>query len=168
MKYLSENGIKLLKQLEGLSLHAYPDPATKNDPIKKGEPWTIGYGHTGGVKPNQVITAAEANVLLSADLVKVENAVNKLVMAPLNQNQFDALVIFCYNVGIGNKGFGGSTMLRMLNSRDYRGAAEQFIRLKPNTKGLNASDYMGWIYAGDKPLLINRRKVEKALFLKPV
>lgn len=146
MKYLSENGIKLLKNLEGLRLQAYQCSAGR---------WTIGYGHTGGVKAGDVITQAQAEVLLTADLVRFESAVNKLVKAPLNQNQFDALVIFCFNVGFGNDGFGGSTMLKLLNGRDYKGAAGQFTK---------------WCYAAGAICegLYNRRVKERDLFLKPV
>ena len=139
---ISQHGIDLIKRFEGCSLKAYRCPAGV---------LTIGYGHTNKVLADDVITQEEAETLLKKDLIIHCNNVSKLVRAPLNQNQFDALVSFEYNVGYGN--FSGSSLLRLLNARDYKGAAEQFDR---------------WIYAGKTVLqgLVNRRKAEKELFLK--
>ncbi len=143
---LSENGTKLIKKYEGCRLKAYKCP--------RGV-WTIGYGHTNNVRPDDVITQDEAEELFKQDVKVFENAVNRLIKVKLNQNQFDALVIFTFNVGYGDKGLGGSTLLKLLNRGDYIGAAGQFER---------------WIYSNKKPCegLKKRRKIEKELFLKPV
>ena len=92
----SQKGIDLIKKYEGCRLHAYK-------PIPTEVCWTIGYGHYGSdVTPNMVITQAQAEQLLAVDLQKYENAVQKYVGFPLNQDQLDSLVSFAYNCGIGN------------------------------------------------------------------
>lgn len=141
---VSETGIQLIKNFEGCVLNAYKCPAGV---------WTIGYGHTSGVKEGQTITKAQAEELLIQDLRPFEIGVNNLVNVPLNQNQFDALVSFCYNLGTGN--LKKSTLLKLLNKGDYNGAAEQFDR---------------WVYAGGEKLngLVKRRSAEKKLFLSKV
>jgi len=140
----SPKGIALIKSAEGLRLKAYPDPGTG------GLPWTIGYGSTAGVTQNMVITEAQAEQMLAADLVRFERIVERLMRVPLNQGQFDALVSFTYNVGEGN--FTKSTLLRKVNAGNTAGAAEQFSR---------------WVNAGGKvlPGLVKRRAAERALFL---
>ena len=88
----SPAGIELIKDFEGLRLEAYPDPGTG------GDPWTIGYGHTGPeVKPGLIISIEQAGALLKEDLVKFEEAVERLITVGLNQHEFDALVSFTYN-----------------------------------------------------------------------
>lgn len=141
---VSTNGIELIKQFEGCSLKAYKCPAGI---------WTIGYGHTNGVKEGQAITKAEAENLLKQDLTRFERVINNVIKVNLNQNQFDALVSFSYNIGTG--ALKNSTLLKLLNNEDYKGAAEQFDK---------------WVYAGGKKLagLIKRRTAEKELFLKPI
>ncbi|KMN76189.1 muraminidase [Chromobacterium sp. LK11] len=141
---ISANGVKLIQQFEGLRLKAYQDAVGV---------WTIGYGHTGpDVTPGLVITQAQADALLARDLSRFEAGVTRLVQVPLNQNQFDALVSFSYNLGLGS--LQNSTLLRLLNQRDYAGATAQFPR---------------WNKAGGKvlPGLTRRRAAEQALFLKP-
>jgi lysozyme len=96
----SNKGIELIKHFEGLRLNAYRD--------SRGT-WTIGYGHTGGVKSGDVITEREADELLARDLETAEDAVNEQNLS-LSQNQFDALVSFVFNVGTAN--FGRSTLLK--------------------------------------------------------
>ena len=104
---MSENGKRILKNFEGLKLCAYRCTSGI---------WTIGYGHTGiTVKSGDIITEAAANEFFEQDIKFFENAVNTLVTVKLNQNQFDALVSFCFNVGIGKEGFAGSTMRILLN-----------------------------------------------------
>ena len=142
----SKNGIQLIKQFEGCRLKAYKCPANV---------WTIGIGHTETVngKPiveGMTITELMAETLLTIDLQKFENAINTLVKKSLTQNEFDALVSFVFNVGIG--AFRNSTMLRLLNQGNISEAALQFQR---------------WNKAGGKVLkgLTRRRLAEKTLFL---
>jgi lysozyme len=140
-------GLALIKSYEGLRLDAYLDTG--------GIP-TIGYGHTSAagdpiVIMGQKITEAKANEILKKDVRKFESAVIRLVKVPLSQNQFDALVCFCYN--IGEVELSRSTLLRMLNAKDYKGAADQFPRWnKDNGVVLNG--------------LVKRRAAERDLFLK--
>lgn len=136
------NGLTLIKQFEGLRLQAYKCPADR---------WTIGYGHTADVSANDVITEAQAISLLCQDVAESERAVNQYVHVPLTKNQFDALVSFVFNLGVGN--FRTSTLLKKLNAGDDNGAAQEFGR---------------WIHAGGKALpgLVRRREAERALFLK--
>jgi lysozyme len=137
---ISPNGIKFIKLEEGLSLTSYLCPARV---------WTVGYGHTRHARSGMKITEAEAEGLLYADLVAFERAVNELVQVPLNQDQFDALVSFVFNVGVS--AFSKSTLLKLLNQGEYAAAKEQFAR---------------WNKAGGEvsPGLINRRRRESALF----
>lgn len=86
----SQNGIDLIKQFEGCRLTAYRCPAGV---------WTIGYGHTENVKEGQTITQIFAETLLRADLTKYEQKVAKYNRYCWNQNEFDALVSFAYNLG---------------------------------------------------------------------
>lgn len=139
---MKTKNLDIIKLHEGLHLDAYlPTP---NDVP------TIGYGHTKGVKLGQRITVLQANQFLQEDIAWAEDAVNSLVKVRLNQNQFDALVSFVFNIGA--TAFEKSTLLRLLNSGDYTGAANQFPRWnKQNGKVLNG--------------LTKRRKEEQALFL---
>lgn len=114
---ISPQGLEAIKRHEGVRLTAYPDPGSG------GEPWTIGYGHTGGVKKGQTITQAEADAFLAEDIKRFEDAVNRL--APkTNQGQFDALVSFAFNLGEGN--LAKSTLLKKHNAGDYAGAQAEF------------------------------------------
>ena len=115
---LSQRGIDLIKQFEGYSSKAYPDPATG------GAPWTIGYGTTKGVKPGMVITAEQAEKMLRDDVAKFESGVSALLKVPTTQGQFDAMVSLAYNIGLGN--FGKSTLLKKHNAKCYQCAAGQF------------------------------------------
>lgn len=139
-------GINLIKEFEGCRLTAYKCPAGV---------WTIGYGHTGtvdgkAVSSGMTITAAKATELLKADLSKYEAAVNSYVTVPINQNIFDALVSFSFNVG--SNALKSSTLLKKLNSKDYNGAAAEFPK---------------WNKAGGTVLngLVRRRKAEQELFV---
>lgn len=116
---LSQRGIDLIKQFEGYSSKAYPDPATG------GAPWTIGYGTTNGVKPGMIITAEQAEKMLRDDVARFESGVSSLIAAPATQGQFDAMVSLAYNIGLGN--FGKSTLLKKHNARCYTCAAVQFL-----------------------------------------
>lgn len=139
---ISSKGVSLIKQLEGLELKAYKDSVGV---------LTIGYGSTGPhVTVGMTITESQAETLLKKDLSRFEKGVDDLVTVPLNQNQFDALVSFSFNLGLGN--LKSSTLLRKLNSLDYIGAANEIPR---------------WDKAGGKILkgLTRRRLAEKELFL---
>lgn len=141
----SQNGQVLIEKFEGLRLTAYQDMVGV---------WTIGYGHTGpDVKPGLVISQQQAVQLLINDLARFNNGVNALVTVKLNQNQFDALVSFSYNLGLGS--LQNSTLLRLLNAGNFQAAADQFPR---------------WDRAGGKEVagLLARRNAERALFLTPV
>lgn len=138
----SKNGREAIKLFEGLRKTAYKCPAGV---------WTIGYGHTGpDVVEGLTITTQRAEVLLLKDLIKFEKGVQELVKVPLTQGQFDALVSFTYNLGLGS--LRSSTLLRLLNSRKYKEAANEFDK---------------WVYAGNRKLegLVRRRRKEKEMFL---
>lgn len=134
----SQNGIDLIKRHEGLRLAAYLCPA--------GVP-TIGYGHTKGVKLGQVITEAEAEQLLQEDLKTSEREIAGL---NVNQNQFDALVSFVFNVGAGN--FRSSTLLRR-------------VRFNPDDRDIE-NQFRRWVYANGRvlPGLVRRRNDESKLY----
>lgn len=137
----SDNGRAFIRAREGVKLAAYQDG---------GGVWTIGYGHTRGVKQGQVINHEQADEFLDNDLRQVESCISERVTVPLNQNQFDALVSFVFNVG--RQAFSDSTLLKKLNEGNYRAAADQFTR---------------WVYDNDKFVqgLYNRRVAERDLFL---
>lgn len=141
---ISASGLALLKGHEGLSLVAYLDT---------GGVWTIGYGHTKGVKEGDACTPDQAVAWLDEDADDAELCILMHVIVPLTQNQYDALVSFVYNVGNGS--FIGSTLLRKLNAHDYTGAADQLKR---------------WIHDNGKIIngLVARREDERALFMTGV
>ena len=114
---ISSNGIDLIKHYEGCETEAYLCPANV---------WTIGYGHIKGVKEGDVITEQQAHDMLVEELEEYEGYVNTKVTVDLNQDQFDALVSWVYNLGSGN--FTSSTLLKVLNSGDYAGVPEQILR----------------------------------------
>lgn len=116
-RQIGAKGFALIKSFEGLRLKAYPDPGTG------GEPWTIGYGHTGGVKPGDVITEAVADAFLMEDIGRFERAVNRLCPVT-TQNQFDALVSFTFNLGEGN--LEKSTLRKLHNQGKYAEARQEF------------------------------------------
>lgn len=137
-------GLDLIKSFEGLKLQSYKCPA---------DVWTIGYGSTGkDIGPGMTWTTVQAEERLAKDLVKFELAVQHMLTVAVNENQFSALVCFCYNIGEG--ALGKSTLIKMLNAGDA-GAADQFLR---------------WNKAGGKELagLTRRRVAERDLFNKPV
>ncbi|KAA1194837.1 lysozyme [Photorhabdus heterorhabditis] len=138
---ISEKGLKKLKIYEGCSLTAYLCPARV---------WTIGYGHTRGVKPGDAITDEQATQFLLEDLAPVYLTIESNVKVPLTQGQFDALCSFIFNCGAG--AFVRSTLLKKLNACDYKGAANEFMR---------------WNQAGGRilPGLDARRASERTMFL---
>lgn len=138
---ISENGLKLIEQFEGLRLTAYK--ATRRDKY-----YTIGYGHYGAdVKQGMTITEAQAEAYLRQDVAEAESAVNKYSGYGWNQNQFDALVSFAYNVG---------SVDHLTNHG------------KRSIEGISAkiSEY---VYSGGVKLegLVRRRAAEKTLFDTP-
>lgn len=142
---ISTAGINIIKEFEGLSLKAYPDPGSG------GAPWTIGYGHTGPeVQPGLEISLDYAEQLLRRDIAQFEVAVNALVKVEITQSQFDALVSFTYNVGAST--LGHSTLLYVLNLGNYLVAADQFPEY------VHASGHV-------LPGLVRRRDEERTLFL---
>lgn len=144
LKQINPEGLKLLVAFEKCELTAYDDG---------GGVWTIGYGHTGDdVFPEMTISQTEAEELLSGDLEKFQSFVEDAVEVQLNDNQFSALVCFCFNVGPGTEGFGGSTLLRLLNEGDSQGAANQF----PVWNKVDGEPWLG---------LTRRRLAERSLFL---
>jgi lysozyme len=148
IRRISSKGIELIKHFEGLH-RVLPDGRIQSYKDVVGV-LTIGYGSTGRhVKEGMTITREEAEDLLLKDLDKFEKGVSKLVKVKLNQNQFDALVSFAFNVGVG--ALGRSTLIKRLNKGDYEGAADQLLK---------------WTKAGNKIFegLVRRRKAEKNLF----
>lgn len=144
----SDNGVDLIKRFEGLELQAYQDIAGI---------WTIGYGHTGpDVQPGMRISEREAEELLKNDLRPREEAVTRLVSVSLNQNEFDSLVSFVYNVGI--EAFRKSTARKRLNANNRIGAAEALTWWNKATVSGVLREVTG---------LTRRRASERALFLSP-
>ena len=142
--HISETGLALIRQFEGLRLLAYKCAA--------GVP-SIGFGHTRTAKMGQSITQERAEELLREDVARFEAAVSRLVTVPLSQGQFDALAAFAFNCGEG--ALERSTLLRLLNEGKYAEAALQFGR---------------WVKGGGKELpgLVRRRAAERALFEESV
>nr|WP_297164289.1 lysozyme [uncultured Dysgonomonas sp.] len=135
-------GVKLIQDFEGLELKAYKCPAGV---------WTIGYGHTKGVKQGDVITPAQATAYLQADLADAEKTVNSQNLK-INQNQYDALVSFTFNVGTGN--FLKSTLLKK-------------VKINPDDTSIR-SEFAKWKYGSEKvlPGLVRRREAEANLYFK--
>jgi lysozyme len=139
-------GLTLIKQSEGLRLDAYLDVAGI---------WTIGYGHTLGVKAGMKFTQQQADNALAADLLSTETAVDKAV-AGVNttDNQFAAMVSLSYNIGSGN--FASSTVLREHRAAQTQLAAEAFLLW-------NKATIDGVLQAVTG--LTNRRNAERTLYL---
>lgn len=137
----SERLISKIKSVELLRLDAYLD--------LKGGVWTIGWGHTGGVKKGDRITSEKADELLAKDVAVAEKAVNALSL-DLSQNQFDALTDFVYNAGEG--ALKKSTLLKRIRE----GADTLVIQ----------SEFRRWVYAAGKKRqsLIDRREWEAQLY----
>lgn len=141
----SPAGADLIKEFEGLSLSAYKCPAGV---------WTIGYGHTTAagvpvVTPTMTVTRQEAEEILVRDLGQYEQGVKKLVKVGLSQNQFDALVSFAYNAGIG--ALAKSTLLKRVNEGRFDDVPAEFMK---------------WTRGGGKQLrgLVRRRRAEAKMW----
>ena len=154
MPKLGKMGLRLIRNFEGLRLKAYRDA---------GGVWTIGYGHTGpDVKPGLVITEKWAEILLKYDVERFERAVAKAVHVQLTPNQFDALVSFSYNLGAET--LRTSLLLKLLNVRDFAGAAAQFERFNKVKRRNRAGDMVWVVLVG----LVKRREAERKLFEEEV
>ncbi len=153
----TREGLALIREFEGCALAAYQD---------SGGIWTIGWGRTRGVKQGDTCTQDQADAWLLEDVAEFEGLVAECVPAPpLNENQFSALVSFCYNLGMGVPGERSglkvlksgkqSTLLICILAGDFDRAAEQFPR---------------WAHIGRNPSagLLRRRLAEQALFLQKV
>lgn len=137
---ISTVGLALIKHFEDFRSNSYKCPAGV---------WTIGYGHTKGVKEGQTIDEKRGEVLLRKDIAWAEKAVRDLVMLEIAQYQFDALVSFVFNMG--REAFRTSTLLKYVNTAQFDLAADEFDK---------------WVYSRGKALkgLIARREVEKELW----
>lgn len=113
---LSPKGLALIQSFEGYRDSAYRDANGR---------WACGYGHTDGVTQLTTCDPATALQWLSDDTAEAQETVNEHALVPVNQNQFDALVSFTYNVGAA--AFIGSTLLRMVNMANWSAAAAQFL-----------------------------------------
>lgn len=144
----SDSGIGLIKNLEGFREKAYQCPAGK---------WTIGYGITKDVKEGDVVTKEKAEQDLRIHLQRIENFISSRIKVKLNQNQFDALVSFIYNVG--ESAFNGSQTMQLINLKCYDTVPSLFAR---------------WIWItvkGEKVQsegLMRRRNIEGALWSVPI
>jgi lysozyme len=148
-RHVNSAGLKLLMSSEGCNLTAYKCPAGV---------LTIGFGSTGDhVKPGMKITQDEADALLIKDLARFEKAVDELIKVELGENQWSAVICFVYNVGI--EAFRRSTLLRLINQRDFVGASRQFLLW---TKAKDSSGKPRVL-----PGLVMRRQAELALYKRP-
>lgn len=140
---LSPAGRARLKRWEAFVGVAYPDP------ISKGVPWTIGWGHTQGVQPGDKCDEAQGEIYLDQDVAPIEQAINNQSTYPLNQDEFDALVDFGHNEGKG--ALLGSTLWRLIMQGHPKDALAEFEK---------------WDMAGGHPVqgLLNRRLDEEAGF----
>ena len=138
---VSEVGLEFLKTVEGLRHVAYKDSAGV---------WTIGYGHTGGVKQGHRVTSNQAEIYLYKDILHHERGVRKHVLVRLEQYQFDALVSFSFNVG--RSAFVNSKVLAAVNKKDVVATFQELLRWD-NVNGRKS------------PGLAKRRFLEAALFL---
>lgn len=142
---MSQAGLDLVKEFEGLRTKAYKCPANV---------WTIGYGHTSAagdpvVGSDLVVTKEQAEQILDRDLRKYENGVKRLVEVGITQGQFDALVSFAYNAGVGR--LSGSTLLKRVNAGRFDEVPAEFMK---------------WTKGGGKELpgLVRRRRAEVKLW----
>lgn len=142
---LSKEGVDFLAALEGFKLNPYKD----------SEGWaTIGIGHLILPKhkfvpgQDQPITKEEALILFEEDVQRFVDGITRLVHVPLAQHELDALVSFAFTLGLGEKGFGGSTLLRQLNAGDRASVPYEMSR---------------WDNKGSSSAIV-RRRLEGQLF----
>ena len=145
MRHITKNGLELIKSFEGFSSVMYRDSA--------GLP-TIGYGHLITSSEKNLFTAgitkSKAEELLKADVITAEIAVTRLITVPLNDNQFDALVSFTFNLGAAT--LQRSTLRAKVNRAEHEQVPLEFLR---------------WVYADGRKItgLVRRRKAEAELYL---
>ncbi|MBU4434673.1 MAG: glycoside hydrolase family protein [Alphaproteobacteria bacterium] len=144
---VSRAAVDLIKRFEGYRMKAAQLPDGR---------WTIGYGHTLTARGGATVSEKDAEALLLYDLISVAHAVNEQTYAPLNQNQFDALVCFAFNIGLDN--FVRSGVLRRINEGSLLQAACAMEMWRK-------ADFEGERIVIDA--LVRRRSAEKALFLTP-
>ncbi len=144
---VSRAGVELIKSFEGLRTAAARLPDGR---------WTLGYGHTFSAREGAKVTQEDADALLRFDLLPVVDSINNLILVPLNQNQFDALVSFCFNIGAEN--FAQSTVLKRINEGRLADAALAMDSWR-------SAEFNGQTYV--LAPLIRRRAAEKNLFLTP-
>ena len=142
---MSADGLALVKEFEGLRLKAYKCPAAV---------WTIGYGHTSSagipiVGSDMVISKEHAEEILKKDMAQYEDGVRELVKIGITQGQFDALVDFAYNAGVG--ALAKSTLLKKVNAGKFDDVPAEFMK---------------WTKGGGKELpgLVRRRRAEVKLW----
>ena len=141
---ISQEGLSLIKKFEGCKLESYKCAAGV---------WTIGFGSTSGVVKGMEISQERADMLLLEDVEVFEEAVNNLVEVDLEQNQFDALVAWTFNLGSTN--LKNSTLLKVLNDKNYEGVPEQIKRWNKATVDGERQVLEG---------LVRRREAESLLF----
>jgi lysozyme len=149
LRDISEQGFAIIREFEGFHTNAYLDT---------GGVWTIGFGTIkypdgANVKKGDTCAKDQAELWLKNDCQWVDACLDKYVKVNINQNQFDALASFVYN--IGETAFVKSTMLTLINQNSLTSAASQFDR---------------WVFDNGKRIqgLVNRRAKEKSLFLKVI
>lgn len=138
---INQAGLDVIKSFEGCRYKAYRCPAGV---------WTCGYGSTGpDVGPDTQWSPEQAQARLSSDLHKFEAGVLKLLSAETSDNEFSAMVCLAYNIGLGS--FGKSSVLKLHNQKDRKGAGDSFLK---------------WTKAGGRELpgLVRRREAERSLY----
>lgn len=141
MQNISEEGLNLIRKYEGFSARPYLCPAAV---------WTQGYGHTRGVTQfSEPVDEAQATEWLREDVETAERSVRRLIVSPLSQGQFDALVSFTFNLGGG--ALQRSTLRRKVNAGEHDAVPAELMK---------------WCRAGGKVMkgLLNRRRAEAALY----
>ena len=141
---ISQEGLSLIKKFEGCKLQSYKCAAGV---------WTIGYCSTNGIEEGMKISQERADMLLLEDVEIFEEAVNELVKVPLEQNQYDALVTWTFNLGPTN--LKNSTLLKVLNNKEYENVPEQIKRWNKATVNGERQVLEG---------LVRRREAEALLF----
>jgi len=142
---MSDKGLKFLAHEEGEKLTAYQDQVGV---------WTISVGVTTypngkAVKQGDKLTQIESTILFKTTLKRFEARINKAITRDINQNQFDALVSLCYN--IGEAAFATSTLVKKVNAN-------------PCDKEQIEKWLLAWRFAGGEPILLGRRKREVNLY----